>query len=116
MYVFYTRGTTYVKKNVIEQTLRIYISTKICSQTGGIYILHHLGFRVRIVLDRGAVDPLPMLNMPGVEGLKVGAAVIPKLRVGAADGVVKLNPVVAENRRMQMQLALAFKQSKRLSE
>jgi len=84
-------------------------------QTGGIYILHHLGFRVRIVLDRGAVDPLPMLNMPGVEGLKVGAAVIPKLRVGAADGVAKLNPI-AENRRMQMQLALAFKQSKRLPE
>lgn len=50
---------------------------------------------MRIVLDRGAVDPLPMLNMPGVEGLKVGAAVVPKLRVGTADDVVKLNPVVA---------------------
>jgi len=72
-----------------------YNSTKICIRTGGIYILHHLGFRVRIVLDRGAVDPLPMLNIPGVEGLKVGAAVIPKLRVGAAGGAVKLNPVVA---------------------
>lgn len=67
-----------------------------------IYILHHLGFRARIVLDRGAVDPLPMLNIPGVEGLKVGAAVVPKLRVGAADGAVKLNPAVAESGRMQL--------------
>lgn len=36
-----------------------------------------------------------MLNMPGVEGLKVGAAVVPKLRVGAVGGAVKLNPGVA---------------------
>lgn len=36
-----------------------------------------------------------MLNMPGVEGLKVGAAVVPKLRVGVAGGAAKLNPVVA---------------------
>lgn len=92
----------HIQKNVIEKTLGIYISTKICTRTGGNYILHHLGFRVRIVLDRGAVDPLPMLNMPGVEGLKVGAAVVPKLRVGAADGAVKLNPAVAENRRIQL--------------
>lgn len=36
-----------------------------------------------------------MLNMPGVEGLKVGAAVVPKFRAGAVDGALKLNPVVA---------------------
>lgn len=65
-------------------------------RTSDVYILHHLGFRVRIVLDRGAVDPLPMLNMPGVEGLKVGAADVPKFRVVVAGcGVVKLNPVGA---------------------
>lgn len=45
-----------------------------------------------------------MLNMPGVEGLKVGAAVVPKLRVGAAGGAVKLNPVVAE--RMQNAISI----------
>lgn len=39
-----------------------------------------------------------MLNIPGVEGLKVeDAAGVPKLRVGAVDcGAVKLNPVVAD--------------------
>jgi len=59
-----------------------------------IYILHHLGFRVRIVLDRGAVDPLPMLNIPGVEGLKVDVVPdVAKLMVGAA---VKLNPAIAK--------------------
>lgn len=50
---------------------------------------------MRIVLDRGAVDPLPILNMPGVEGLKVGAAVVPKFSVGDAGDAVKLNAVVA---------------------
>lgn len=77
----------------------IYIfQTKIFTQTSDVYILHHLGFRIRIVLDRGAVDPLPILNIPGVEGLKVGAADVPKLRVVVAGcGVVKLNPVGAEN-------------------
>lgn len=36
-----------------------------------------------------------MLNIPGVEGLKVeGAAAVPKLRVGVVDcDAVKLNPV-----------------------
>ena len=69
------------------------------TRLGGIYILHHLGFRVRIDLDRGAVEPLPILNMPGVEGLKVGMLVAPKLRVGVADNelVEKLNPLVAES-------------------
>lgn len=69
---------------------------------GGVYILHHLGFRIdRIDLDRGAVEPLPMLNIPGVEGLKVGMfGVVPKLRAGLADNeVVKLNPVDAESKK-----------------
>jgi len=62
-----------------------------------IYILHHLGFRVRIALDRGAVDPLPMLNIPGVEGLKVGVVPdAPKLMVGAGAAAVKLNPAAAK--------------------
>lgn len=62
----------------------------------GIYTLHHLGFRIRIDLDRGAEEPLPILNMPGVEGLKVGMFVAPKLRVGVGDNaLVKLNPVGA---------------------
>lgn len=50
---------------------------------------------MRAVLDRGAVDPLPILNMPGVEGLKVGVLDVPKLRAGVTDGAVKLNPVDA---------------------
>jgi len=72
-----------------------------------IYILHHLGFRVRIVLDRGAVDPLPILNIPGVEGLKVGVVPdVPKFMVGAA--AVKLNPVLAK-KQLQKILVIAFK-------
>lgn len=80
-------------KDLKKKTSRMCTRTRSC----GIYILHHLGFRVRIVLDRGAVDPLPMLNIPGVEGLKVGVVPdTPKLMVGAA-GAVKLNPVAAAN-------------------
>lgn len=42
-----------------------------------------------------------MLNIPGVEGLKVeGAAAVPKLRVGVVDcDAVKLNPVAAKNKK-----------------
>lgn len=39
-----------------------------------------------------------MLNMPGVEGLKVGVADVPKLIAGTVDGAVKLNPDVAANK------------------
>lgn len=53
---------------------------------------------MRAVLDRGTVEPLPILNMPGVEGLKVGVPDVPKLRVGVADGAAKLNPTDAENK------------------
>lgn len=59
----------------------------------GIYILHHLGFLVRVILDRDAVEPLPILNVPGAEALKVGTPDVPKLIVGVVDGAVKLNPV-----------------------
>lgn len=69
----------------------------LCTQKRDGYILHHLGFLVRIVLDRGAVDPLPMLNIPGVEGLKTGAPDVPKLIVRVDEGAVKLKPVAAEN-------------------
>lgn len=39
-----------------------------------------------------------MLKVPGVEGLKVGGVDAPKLMVGFADDVVKLNPVAAANK------------------
>lgn len=58
-----------------------------------IYILHHLGFLARVYLDLGAVEPLPMLNIPGVEALNVGGAVVvPKLMDGVAGSAEKLNP------------------------
>lgn len=46
-------------------------------------------------LDLGAVEPLPMLNMPGVETLNVVVElwVVPKLMDGVVVGAEKLNPV-----------------------
>lgn len=69
----------------------------LCVQKRDVYILHHLGFLVRIDLDRGTVDPVPMLNIPGVAGLKAGVPDVPKLMVGVGEGAVKLKPVAAEN-------------------
>lgn len=44
-------------------------------------------------LDLGAVEPLPMLNIPAVEALNVAPAlVVPKLIDGVVDGAEKLNP------------------------
>lgn len=57
------------------------------------YIFHHLGFLVRTFLGLGAVEPLPMLNIPGADALKVGVPVVPKLIDGVVEGAVKLNPV-----------------------
>ena len=45
-------------------------------------------------LDLGAVEPLPMLNMPGAEALNVAVElVVPKLMAGVVVGAEKLNPV-----------------------
>lgn len=47
-----------------------------------------------MALDRGAVEPLPILNIPGVGALNVGVEPeVPKLSDGVVDGAVKLNPV-----------------------
>lgn len=64
------------------------------AEAGEIYILHHLGFLVRWFRVLGAVEPLPMLNMPGVDALNVGGAfVVPKLMDGVVDEAEKLKPV-----------------------
>lgn len=59
-----------------------------------IYILHHLSFLVRVFLDLEAVEPLPILNIPGVEALNVVVEfVVPKLMDGVVVEAEKLNPV-----------------------
>lgn len=67
---------------------------KIFGKANENYILHHLNFLVRMFLDLGAVEPLPMLNMPGVEALNVAVElVVPKFMDGVVVGAEKLNPV-----------------------
>lgn len=62
---------------------------------GTIYVLHHLSFLARVLLDLGAVDPLPMLNVPAAEALNVPVELdAPKLIDGVVDGAVKLNPAL----------------------
>lgn len=60
---------------------------------GKVYTLRHLGFLVLTLLDRGVVEPLPMLNISGVGALKAGVPDVPKLIDGVDDGAEKLNPV-----------------------
>lgn len=74
---------------------RLHISTKnIQKDASEIYILHHLSFLVRVFLDLEAVEPLPILNIPGVEALNVVVElVVPKLMDGVVVGAEKLNPV-----------------------
>lgn len=74
---------------------RLHISAKDIPQGASeIYILHHLSFLVRVFLDLEAVEPLPILNIPGVEALNVVVElVVPKLMDGVVVGAEKLNPV-----------------------
>lgn len=72
----------------------MYFDEEHSASASKIYILHHLNFLVRIFLDLGAVEPLPILNIPGVEALNVVVElVVPKLMDGVVDEVAKLNPV-----------------------
>lgn len=72
----------------------MYFDEELYVKASKIYILHHLNFLVRIFLDLGAVEPLPMLNIPGVGALNVDVElVVPKLMDGVVDGAEKLNPV-----------------------
>lgn len=74
----------------------MYLDENILYELHDFYILHHLGFLPLTVLDRGAVEPLPILNIPGVGALNEGVPDVPKLIDGVVVGAVKLNPVTMD--------------------
>lgn len=74
----------------------MYLDENILYELHDFYILHHLGFLPLMVLDRGAVEPLPILNIPGVGALNDGVPDVPKLIDGVVVGAVKLNPVTTD--------------------